>query len=545
MLINMTRLKKRKGSENLVKTIKFDELNLSAEVLRAIDDMGFEETTPIQAGAIPPILEKKDVVGQAQTGTGKTTAFGIPLLENIDPDDKSLQALILCPTRELAIQVAEELKRLSKYKHNVRTLPVYGGQAINRQINALKRGVQVVIGTPGRVMDHMRRGTIKKHNIKLVVLDEVDVMLDMGFIEDIETILKGIPKDRQTLFFSATIPKTILRLGKRFQNNPKFVKVTHEKLTVPSTEQFYYEVRRNDKLDALTRLLDLNTPQLALIFCNTRKMVDELSIQLQARGYLADSIHGGLNQVQRDRVMDKFRNGIIEILVATDVAARGIDVEGVEAVFNYDLPQDTDYYVHRIGRTGRAGNSGKAFTFVVGKDIYKIRDIQKYTKTKIIRQKVPSVNDVQEARTEQFTDQLISYIEEEHIAKYVKIIEELIENENYTSIEIAAALLKMVMKEEKKEETVQQQSFGDTGAEPGMVRLFVNIGKNDNVGPRHIVAAIAGETGIAGRLIGAIDVYDGFTFVEVPHDKAHEVLKVMQNNYIKGNKVNVEPANPK
>jgi len=528
-----------------VKTIKFDELNLSPEVLRAIDDMGFEETTPIQAGAIPPILEKKDVVGQAQTGTGKTTAFGIPLLENIDPDDKSLQAIILCPTRELAIQVAEELKRLSKYKHNVKTLPVYGGQSINRQINALRRGVQVVIGTPGRVMDHMRRGTIKKHSIKLVVLDEVDVMLDMGFIEDIETILNGIPKDRQTLFFSATIPKTILRLGKRFQNNPEFVKVTHEKLTVPSTEQFYYEVRRNDKLDALTRLLDLNTPQLALIFCNTRKMVDELSIQLQARGYLADSIHGGLNQIQRDRVMDKFRNGIIDILVATDVAARGIDVEGVEAVFNYDLPQDTDYYVHRIGRTGRAGNTGKAFTFVVGKDVYKIRDIQKYTKTKIVRQKVPTVNDVQEAKTEQFTDKLISYIEEEHIAKYVKIIEELIEKENYTSIEVAGALLKMVMKEEKKEEVSPAQTFGDTGAEPGMVRLFVNIGKNDNVGPRHIVAAIAGETGIAGRLIGAIDVYDAFTFVEVPHDNAQEVLKIMQNNYIKGTKVNVEPANPK
>lgn len=527
-----------------MKTIKFDELNLSHEMLKAIDDMGFEETTPIQAGAIPPIIEGKDVVGQAQTGTGKTTAFGIPLLENINPDDKSLQAIILCPTRELAIQVAEELKRLSKHMHNVRTLPVYGGQAIRRQINALKRGVQVVIGTPGRVMDHMRRGTIKKDNIKLVVLDEVDVMLDMGFIDDIETILKGIPKERQTLFFSATIPKTILRLGKKYQRNPEFVKITHEKLTVPSIEQFYYEVRRGDKLNALTRLLDLNTPELALIFCNTRKMVDELSIQLQARGYLADSIHGGLNQTQRDRVMDKFRNGIIEILVATDVAARGIDVEGVEAVFNYDLPQDTDYYVHRIGRTGRAGNAGKAFTFVVGKDIYKLRDIQKYTKTKIIRQNIPSANDVQEARTEQFVDKLTSYIDEEHLSKYVKIIEELLEHENYTSIEVAAALLKMVMKDDQDDEA-PKQNFGDTGAEPGMVRLFINIGKKDKIGPRHIVAAIAGETGLAGRLIGAIDVYERFTFVEVPHDNAQEVLQIMKDNYIKGNKVNVEPANPK
>lgn len=514
-------------------------------MLKAIEDMGFEETTPIQAGAIPPILEGKDVVGQAQTGTGKTTAFGIPLLENIDADDKSLQAIILCPTRELAIQVAEELKRLSKYMHNVRTLPVYGGQSINRQINALKRGVQVVIGTPGRVMDHMRRGTIKKSNIKLVVLDEVDVMLDMGFIEDIEKILKGIPKDRQTLFFSATIPKSIHQLGKKYQNNSEFVKITHKKLTVPSIEQFYYEVRRGNKLNALTRLLDLYTPELALIFCNTRKMVDELSIQLQARGYLADSIHGGLNQSQRDRVMDKFRNGIIEILVATDVAARGIDVEGVEAVFNYDLPQDTDYYVHRIGRTGRAGNTGKAFTFVVGRDIYKLRDIQKYTKTKIIRQDIPSVNDVKEAKVEQFMEQLTSYIEEENIAKYVKIIEDLLENENYTSIEVAAALLKMTMKDDTNEDLTTKQSFGDTGAEAGMVRLFINIGKKDKIGPRHIVAAIAGETGLSGRLIGAIDVYDKFTFVEVPHDNAHEVLKIMKDNYIKGNKVNIEPANPK
>lgn len=527
-----------------MKTIRFEKLNLSNEILKAVEDMGFEEATPIQAAVIPPILEGKDIVGQAQTGTGKTAAFGISLLENINPDDKSLQAIILCPTRELAIQVAEEIKWLSKYKQNVRTLPVYGGQPINRQINALKRGVQVVIGTPGRVMDHMRRGTIKKTHIKFLVLDEVDVMLDMGFIDDIETILKGISRDRQTLFFSATIPNTILQLGRKYQNNPEFIKITHKKLTVPGTEQYYYEIRRGDKLNTLTRLLDLNTPQKALIFCNTRKMVDELSVQLQARGYLADALHGDLNQVQRDRVMDKFRNGIIECLVATDVAARGIDVEGVEAVFNYDLPQSTEYYVHRIGRTGRAGNVGKAFTFVVGKDIYKLRDIQKYTGTKIRRQNVPSINDVQEAKIEQFTDKLTEYIEYNNLATYTKIIEELVENNNYTSIEVAAALLKMELNEDEQEQT-EKQNFGDTGAEPGMVRLFINIGKKDRIGPGNIVAAIAGETGLEGRLIGTIDVYERFTFVEVPHDSAQQVLKIMNDNYIKGNKVNVEPANPK
>ncbi|WP_290769533.1 DEAD/DEAH box helicase, partial [Halanaerobium sp.] len=335
--------------------IKFNELDVSDEILKAVEEMGFEETTPIQTNAIPAILNGKDIVGQAQTGTGKTAAFGIPLLEEMDADNKDPQAIILCPTRELAIQVSEELKRLAKYKKRIYTLPIYGGQSIGRQIKALNKGVQIVIGTPGRVMDHIRRKTLKLDNIDYFVLDEADVMLDMGFIDDIETVLRDIPDDRQTLFFSATIPQSIKKLSKKYQNNSEFLRVAHEKLTVPSIDQYYYEIRRNDKLKALTRILDLSSPELAIVFCNTRRMVDDLNIKLQARGYLSDAIHGGLNQNQRDRVMNKFRNGIIEVLVATDVAARGIDVEDVEAVFNYDLPQDTDYYVHRIGRTGRAG----------------------------------------------------------------------------------------------------------------------------------------------------------------------------------------------
>ena len=488
-------------------------------------------------------MQGKDVIGQAQTGTGKTAAFGIPLLENIKTNNKLVQAIILCPTRELAIQVAEELKRFSRYKRNLFTLPVYGGQSIQRQIRALKKGVQVVIGTPGRVMDHMRRGTLKVANVNMVVLDEADVMLDMGFIDDIEIILKDIPTERQTLFFSATIPKSILKLSKKYQIDSQFIKVSHEKLTVPAIEQYYYEIRRGNKLNVLTRLIDLYTPKLALIFCNTRQQVDDINIQLQARGYLSDSIHGGLNQSQRDRVMERYRNGLIELLVATDVAARGIDVDNVEIVFNYDLPQDTDYYVHRIGRTGRAGKSGKAVTFVVGKDIYKLRDIQKYTKSKIIRQDVPSLDDIEEVKIEEFLRLLSDYIEQEQLGRHIKIIESMLE-EDYTAIEIAAALLKMSLKLDGREE-IREEELGDTGAEPGMTRLFINIGEKDRVGPRHIVGAIAGETGLPGKLIGAIDVYENFTFVEVPSENAQEVLRRMKNNYIKGNKINVEPAKPK
>ncbi len=522
--------------------IKFEELNISDKILKAIDDMGFEETTPIQTNAIPSIIKGQDIVGQAQTGTGKTAAFGIPLLEQIRRGEKNPQAIILCPTRELAIQVSEELKRLAKYKRNLYTLPIYGGQSIQRQIKALKKGVQIVIGTPGRVMDHIRRGTLKLTNIDYFVLDEADVMLDMGFIDDIETILRDIPENRQTLFFSATIPDSIRKLSRKYQKKSEFVKIGHEKLTVPGIDQYYFEVRKGNKLKVLTRLMDLHTPEKAIVFCNTRKMVDELNIKLQARGYLSDGIHGGLNQNQRDRVMNKFRNDKIEILVATDVAARGIDVDDIEIVFNYDFPQDTDYYVHRIGRTGRAGKSGKAFTFIVGKDIYKLRDVQKYTKSKIKRKKIPTLTDVETARSEQIIDELRNYMKSAHLDKYIKMIEDMLEDD-FTSIEIAAALLKQSLNTE--EETPQKIDFGDTGAEPGMVRLFVNIGRKDKISPRHIVGAIAGETGISGNLIGAIDVYDTFTFVEVPREDGHQVLEIMKNNTINGTKINIEPANKK
>ena len=406
--------------------LKFTELNLSSEILKAVADMGFEETTPIQSLAIPKMIEGFDLIGQAQTGTGKTAAFGIPILEKISPKEKKVQALIMCPTRELAIQVAEELKSLSKYKKGINIVPVYGGQPIVRQMAALHKGAHIVIGTPGRIIDHIERQTIKLDHAKTVVLDEADEMLDMGFRDDIELILKNLPSEKQTVFFSATMPREFLALTKKYQNNPINIKVVHEKLTVPQTEQLYCEVREHQKLEALARCIDMADAKLSLVFCNTKRRVDEVTAQLQVRGYSADAIHGDMNQTQRDRVMDKFRNCKIEILVATDVAARGIDVDDVEAVFNFDIPQDIESYVHRIGRTGRAGRTGKAYSFVAGKDIYKIRDIQRYTKVTIKRMPVPSLADVENVRVSSFMEKLKETLKKNTFEKYITKIESLI-----------------------------------------------------------------------------------------------------------------------
>ena len=315
-------------------TVRFDEMELQAPIIKAVADMGFEEMTPIQAGAIPIVLSGKDIIGQAQTGTGKTAAFGIPMLNSIDPKVKALQAIVLCPTRELAIQVSDEMHKFAKYLHGVKVLPIYGGQDIARQIRALKSGVQVVIGTPGRVMDHMRRKTVKFDQVKMIALDEADEMLNMGFREDIETVLKEIPEERQTLLFSATMPQPIREIARTYQKDAQEVKVIRKELTVPKIEQYYYEVRPKNKLEVLTRLLDMYAPKLCLVFCNTKRQVDELVSALQSRGYFAEGLHGDLKQQQRDRVMNSFRNGKTDILVATDVAARGIDVDDVEAVYN-------------------------------------------------------------------------------------------------------------------------------------------------------------------------------------------------------------------
>lgn len=531
-----------------METVRFEEMGLSEEIQKAVRYMGFEEASPIQAKAIPAMISGIDLIGQAQTGTGKTAAFGIPILEKVDPKLKKLQAIVLCPTRELAIQVADEIRNLSRYMHGIKVLPIYGGQDIVKQIRSLKSGTQIVIGTPGRVMDHMRRKTMKLDFVHTVVLDEADEMLNMGFREDIEFVLSGVPEERQTVLFSATMPKPIMEITKKFQNNAKVIKVTKKKLTVPNIEQYYYDVKPKKKEEVLSRLLDIYSPRLSVVFCNTKKQVDLLVNALLGRGYFAAGLHGDMKQEQRDRVMQGFRTGKTEILVATDVAARGIDVDEVEAVFNYDLPQDDEYYVHRIGRTGRAGREGRAFSFVSGKEVYKLKEIQRYCKTKIYAQKVPSLNDVANTKMENILDDVERVIEQEDLDMMINAIEERVNNSEFTAMDMAAAFLKICcgMTEDNKNTEENDWEFGDTGAgEDGMVRLFINIGKKQRVRPGDILGAIAGESGMDGKLIGTIDMYDKYTFVEVPREYAREVLNAMKNVKIKGKTVAVEPANQK
>lgn len=556
-----------------METVRFDELELDERILRAVADMGFEEASPIQAQAIPVQMEGRDIIGQAQTGTGKTAAFGIPLLQKIDPKSKKLQAVALCPTRELAIQVADEIRRLAKYMHGVKVLPIYGGQDIVKQIRSLKDGTQIIIGTPGRVMDHMRRKTVKFDNVHTVVMDEADEMLNMGFLEDMETILSQLPEERQTVMFSATMPPAIMEIARKFQEDPVTVKVVKKELTVPKVTQYYYEVKPKSKVEVMCRLLDMYAPKLSVVFCNTKKQVDELVQALQGRGYFAEGLHGDLKQIQRDRVMGSFRNGKTEILVATDVAARGIDVDDVEAVFNYDLPQDDEYYVHRIGRTGRANREGIAFSFVVGKEVYKLRDIQRYCKTKIIPQAIPSLNDVTAIKVDKILESVADTIGDTDLSQMVNIIEKKLIEEDYTSLDLAAALLKMMMGEENEDviDTREPRSLDEldnyyesgsrgrssrnsSGSGRGgryessredMARLFINIGKNQNVKPGDILGAIAGESGMPGKMVGSIDMYDKYTFVEVPRESADAVLKAMKDVKIKGKNIHMEKANGK
>ena len=534
---------------------KFNELEINEGIMRSIEDLGYEQPSPIQAKAIPVMLEGHDVIGQAQTGTGKTAAFSIPLLERIDVNSKKLQAVVLCPTRELAIQVSEEMRKLTKYMSGLRTLPIYGGQPINRQIKALKGGVQVIIGTPGRVIDHINRKTLKMDNVKMVVLDEADEMLDMGFREDIETILTNVPEDRQTALFSATMPKSILELTQKYQKDPVHIKVVRKELTVSNIKQYYIETRNSNRLEVLTRIIDVYNPKLTVVFTNTKKGADELVSNLQARGYGADSLHGDMKQVQRDIVMDKFRAGTIDILVATDVAARGIDIDDVECVVNYELPQDEEYYVHRIGRTGRAGRNGIAFSFAFGRDMRRLKDIERYTKSKIEKHSIPTVGDVEQRKVGQFFEEVKTTLEEGSFAKQLQWVEEFCDAEDYSLIDICAAIVKNSLGHEEKEEIKEEQSRGrDRNGRGGrkknynaanMTRLFFNVGRKQKVQARDILGSIAGETGVAGSQIGNIDVYDKYTFVDVDNKIAKTIISKMKNRKIKGNKLNIEKANRK
>jgi ATP-dependent RNA helicase DeaD len=523
----------------------FADFELSHEMSKAITEMGFEEATPIQSLAIGPILAGADIIGQAQTGTGKTAAFGIPILERIESAQKKVQALILCPTRELAVQIAEELKLLSKHKKDIRILPVYGGQPIERQIAALQRGVQVVVGTPGRVRDHMERKTLRLDQVRTAVLDEADEMLDMGFVDEMKFILGAIQAQHQTLLFSATIPKAIVSLSKAFQSRPELIRVVHEDLTVPGVEQTYFEVKEYQKTEVLARLIDVHDLKRALIFCNTKIRVDELVERLQARGYAASGLHGDMKQTFRDRVMNQFRSGRLEILVATDVAARGLDINDIEVVVNYDVPRDEEYYVHRIGRTARAGKSGRAFTFVAGREMGKLAEIQKFAKTRIRRQRVPSIDDVEEIRNTAVLEKIRQLMETEAGKKYIAMVEKLTEDD-HSSLDVAAALLQMVMEKDGKpasevapKEPLPRLSDGES------IRLMIKLGKKQGIRPGDIVGAITGETDLTGRMIGAIEIHDSFSLVDVPQALAASVIEVMSRCQIKGHPVFIKPAKDK
>src|SRR5688500_357440 len=427
----------------------FSELGISPEILKGIDRLGFEQASPIQADAIPVLMSGKDVVGQSQTGSGKTAAFAIPALEKVDAQKRAVQVLILCPTRELAVQVSEEMHKLAFFMKGIHALPIYGGQSYDRQIYGLKQGAQVVIGTPGRVMDHMRRGTLKLDQVKMAILDEADVMLDMGFRDDIEFILQAVPTERQTVFFSATMPKPIQDLIRKYAKDPQQVRIEQKTMTVPTVEQTYYEVDRRFKIELLTRLIDIHDLKLGIIFCNTKRMVDDLVDHLNAQGYSADRLHGDMTQGLRDRVMNKFRKSGLEFLVATDVAARGIDVDDVQVVFNYDLPYDVEDYVHRIGRTGRAARSGRAISFVAGREVFQIRNIERFTNTRIHRAKVPTPAEVEEARASAFLDKLRAILQSGDFKRQDHLVEVLLE-EGFSSTDIASALMHQLQDQEPR-----------------------------------------------------------------------------------------------
>src|SRR4051812_22823786 len=423
--------------------LRFTELGLSEDILKAVDKMGFEEASPIQTAVIPTILEGRDVVGQSSTGSGKTAAFAIPAIERVDPKLRAVQVLILCPTRELAVQVAEEFGKLAQFRRGVSGVPIYGGQSYERQFRALAAGVQIVIGTPGRVMDHMERGTLKLDQLKLVILDETDRMLDMGFRDDIEHILKSVPSTRQLLFFSATIPRAIQDLISRYSKDPAWIKIESVAQNAPQVEQTYFEVDRRSKIEALTRLIDVNDFRYGIIFCSTKIMVDDLDEHLHARGYMTDRLHGDISQAQRDRVMDKFRRRAFEFLVATDVAARGLDVDDLEVVFNFDLPNDAEDYTHRIGRTGRAGRKGQAFTFVSGQEIYKLQSMVRWAKLDIHRGKIPSLDEVEEARSSVFVDKIRATLDAKQFKPHDQLIDRLLD-QGYASTDICSALIHLL-----------------------------------------------------------------------------------------------------
>jgi ATP-dependent RNA helicase DeaD len=522
----------------------FQELGLSDPLLRSIAEVGYEAPTPIQAVAIPPLLAGRDLIGQAQTGTGKTAAFGLALLQAIDPADRNVQALVLTPTRELGIQVAEALHTYGKYLQRLVVLPVYGGQSLDVQQRRLERGVHVVVGTPGRIMDHLRRGTLRLDKIRMVVLDEADEMLRMGFIEDVEWILAQAPPPaagRQTALFSATMPPEIRRIAQRHLKDPVGIELERKSLTVPLIEQRYVLVPQAQKLDALTRLLETEPIEAVLVFTRTKTAAAEVAEKLEARGYSVAALHGDMNQPMRERVVERLRGGNVEIVVATDVAARGIDVDRITHVVNYDVPYDLGAYVHRIGRTGRAGRAGIAVLFVTPRERRMLQDLERFTGQRIAPMKMPTAADVASRRSELFKETLRKTMAEEDLELYLALVEQLVE-EGLDIAEIAAAAAYLARRERPLEVAVEPESASLPAADGGMVRLFLNAGRIAGVRPADIVGAIANEAGVPGKEIGSIDINDRFSFVEVPARYQKQVVERMASATLRGRPIEIRIA---
>lgn len=533
--------------------MQFKELGLSDELLSAVKSMGFDEMTEIQEKSIPVIMKGLDIIGRSNTGTGKTAAFGIPVIEKILQNDSDfIQTLILCPTRELAQQACEEIKKFSKYKNWVKPLAIFGGVSIDKQIYQLKRGVNIIIGTPGRIIDHINRHTLKLQNLKTIVLDEADEMLQMGFREDIENILQYIPKERQTILFSATMPPEILAITHKYQNNPILIKTNTKSKTVESIEQYYYIVPMGKKFDALDLLLIKNQPKSSMIFCNTKKMVDELTNILVSKGYKAAGIHGDMKQLQRTSVMNSFKSSKTSILVATDVAARGIDVNGIDAVFNFDLPQDNEYYIHRIGRTGRAGKSGTAYTLVCNrKQVSDLNMIAKNTKSVIKESELPNKSELVDIEIENY-EKFISHLADKKIYKEsYDLINSLLEK-GWTYENISVYLLNYLFGAKLQNipdvKVIKYNNFylpDNKNINKRTAKVNINLGKNQKINPNYILGALVDATGISGKSFGKINIHDNFTTVDVPINKIDYIVNSMKNSKINGNRVIVKKVDMK
>lgn len=548
----------------------FETLGLRPELLRAVDESGYTQPTPIQARAIPLLLDQRDVLGQAQTGTGKTAAFALPMLHQLDMHASDVQGLVLTPTRELALQVSNAIYRYGRYS-GVQVLPVYGGQPYTRQTRRLERGVHIVVGTPGRTLDLIRQKALDLHTVRYLVLDEADEMLKMGFIDDVEAILSETSTSRQTALFSATLPEPIRRLADKYMHNPTPITIDDQTRTVPQTEQRYYRLEESSKVVAVTRLLEVEDIKSALIFARTKVGAAQLSETLLARGYTAEALHGDMSQVARESVLRRFRQGQVTLLVATDVVARGLDIQDVSHVINFDMPYDAEDYVHRIGRTGRAGRSGVAITLVTPREQRRLRSIEAFTRQPMTRATLPTVAEVQARREERFKTHLDSFISAGNLENELSLLAELV-SAGYAATDIAAAAIRMARAGELQRPIDEIREIADhrdaSGAkrtrksrhtttahtadrtrpprqarhEPGMVRLALDLGRAHGIRPGDVVGAIASEAGIPGRGIGAIDIHQYQTFVDVKERHADQVLQNMQRSTLRGQTVTLVRA---